>query len=82
MTRLIPNLLVMALVGCDSPDEDSASSGAGLQSCVSEGAEVGAEALPDWTLEDRNSTSPTHGESVSPRCTLDRIGLYYMLDAT
>ncbi len=78
----MPNLLVLALVGCDSPDGASASPGGGLQGCVPEGAEVGAEALPDWTLEDRNSTSPTHGESVSPRCTLDRIGLYYMLDAT
>jgi hypothetical protein len=81
VTRLLP-LLGLFAVACADTGADDVESGNDVETCVPDGAAAGVGALSDWTLDDRNSSSLTHGEDLSPRCLLDRIGLYYMLDAT
>jgi hypothetical protein len=41
-------------------------------------AEGESSAMPDFSLTDRNSTSPTYQQSVSPRNYLGRVSGWYL----
>ncbi len=78
MLRTLPVLLLTA---CAAEDTSAGGGAVEATGCVPAGASAGDHALEDWSLQDKNPSSPTAGLDRSPRCTLDQIGLYFMLDA-
>lgn len=73
-------VLVLALSGC--AESGAVEETAEDPSCVPLGVTAGDAALAEFVLDDRNETSPTHGQDLTPRCYLDRVSAWYMLDAT
>jgi hypothetical protein len=73
-------LVALALFGCAGTD--NASGQETPSSCAVEHAEIGELALSEFVLDDRNETSPTFGSDLTPRCYLDQISVWFMLDAT